>query len=93
MDFEFKTFSPRSFERFAQAMALHALGDGVMVFGDGPDGGREACYEGLLNFPSGAENWSGYTIMQAKFLQVPGSPHEEADWLVTLLRNELTMFT
>lgn len=93
MDFEFKTFSPRSFERFAQAMALHALGDGVMVFGDGPDGGREASFEGSLNFPSDAESWSGYTIMQAKFLQVPGSPHEDADWLVAQLRAELSKFT
>lgn len=93
MDFEFKTFSPRSFERFAQAMALHTLGNGVMVFGDGPDGGREASYEGSLNFPTDAENWSGYTIMQAKFLQVSGSPHEDADWLVTQLRAELSKFT
>lgn len=93
MDFEFKTFSPRSFERFAQAMALHTLGNGVMVFGDGPDGGREAAYEGSLNFPASPENWSGYTIMQAKFLQVPGSPHEDADWLVAQLRAELSKFT
>ncbi|MDY1045516.1 hypothetical protein SOM55_01700 [Pseudomonas coleopterorum] len=93
MDFEFKTFSTRSFERFAQSMALHALGNGVMVFGDGPDGGREASYDGTLNYPSDGESWVGYTVMQAKFLQVPGSPYEDADWLVTQLRAELKKFT
>jgi hypothetical protein len=92
MDFDFKTFSTRSFERFAQSMTLHALGSGVLVFGDGPDGGREAVYEGKLNYPSAAENWSGYTVMQAKFLQVPGSAHEDADWLVGQLRTELNKF-
>ncbi|MDG6398433.1 hypothetical protein QCD79_00355 [Pseudomonas quasicaspiana] len=92
MDFDFKTFSTRSFERLSQSLALHILGHGVLVFGDGPDGGREAVYEGRLNFPSPADNWSGYTIMQAKFLQVPGSPYEDADWLVGQLRTELNKF-
>lgn len=93
MDFEFRNFSTRSFERFAQAMALHVLGNGVLVFGDGPDGGREATYEGQLNYPAEEDRWSGYTVMQAKFLQVPGAPHEDADWLVSQLRAELEKFT
>lgn len=92
MDFDFRAFSTRSFERFAQAMALHVLGNGVLVFGDGPDGAREATYEGALNYPSEAEKWSGYTVMQAKFLQVPGTPQEDADWLVGQLRAEFNKF-
>lgn len=92
MDFDFNKFSTRSFERFAQAMALHVLGNGVLVFGDGPDGAREATYEGQLNYPSPDDKWSGYTVMQAKFLQVPGSPREDADWLVGQLRTELNKF-
>lgn len=93
MDFEFRNFSTRSFERFAQAMALHVLGNGVLVFGDGPDGAREATYDGQLNYPTEKDGWSGYTVMQAKFLQVPGAPHEDADWLVAQLRAELDKFT
>lgn len=92
MDFEFRNFSTRSFERFAQAMALHVLGNGLLVFGDGPDGAREATYDGILNYPTPEDRWSGYTVMQAKFLQVPGSPHEDADWLVSQLRAELEKF-
>lgn len=92
MDFDFRTFSTRSFERFAQAMALHVLGKGVLVFGDGPDGAREATYEGILAYPSDADKWSGYTVMQAKFLQVPGTPQEDADWLVAQVSAELDKF-
>lgn len=93
MDFDFRTFSTRSFERFAQAMALHVLGKGVLVFGDGPDGAREATYEGILAYPSVAENWSGYTVMQAKFLQVSRTPQEDADWLVGQLTAEFEKFS
>lgn len=92
MDFDFKNFSTRSFERFAQAMAMHTLGSGLLIFGDGPDGGREASYEGVLNYPSDGEKWSGYTVMQAKFLQVPGAAKDDADWLVAHLRAELKKF-
>jgi hypothetical protein len=92
MDFDFRAFSPRSFERFAQALTVHVLGPGVMIFGDGPDGGREASCEGTLNFPSSADPWSGYTIMQAKFLQVPKSPTEDANWLAEQLDVDLQKF-
>lgn len=93
MDFDFKMFSTRSFERFAQAMAVHVLGQGVLVFGDGPDGAREAAYEGILTaFPSQDDQWTGYTVMQAKFRQVPGTPQEDANWLVAQLREELEKF-
>lgn len=44
MDFDFGRFSARSFERFAQALALRVLGPGIRLYGDGPDGGRETSY-------------------------------------------------
>lgn len=92
MDLDFRTFSTRSFERFVQALAVHVLGPGLMVFGDGPDGGREAVCDGSLDFPTSADAWSGYTVMQAKFLQVPKSPAEDADWLTAQLEAELGKF-
>ncbi len=92
MDLDFKRFSPRSFELFAQSLAGHVLGPGIAVFGDGPDGGREASYDGSLPFPSVLEPWCGYTVIQAKFLQVPGSPREQADWLAAQLDVELSKF-
>lgn len=92
IDIDFKSFSPRSFERFAQALAMHVLGNGIMIFGDGPDGAREAAYEGTLEYPSSTDKWTGYTVMQAKFLQVPKAPHEDADWLVEQLNAELAKY-
>jgi len=92
LDFEYNTFSSRSFERFSQALAMNVLGNGILVFGDGPDGGREATFEGNLDFPSGKDPWSGYVVMQAKFLQAPGAPSEQADWVCDQLREELRKF-
>ncbi|GBR19646.1 NACHT domain-containing protein [Asaia spathodeae] len=92
MDLDFRTFSPRSFERLAQALAARILGPGLMVFGDGPDGGREAAYDGTVNFPTSADAWTGYTVMQAKFLQVPKNPAGDADWLAAQLEADLKKF-
>ena len=71
---------------------MNVLGNGILVFGDGPDGGREATFEGNLDFPSGKDPWSGYVVMQAKFLQAPGAPSEQADWVCDQLREELRKF-
>lgn len=64
-----------------------------MVFGDGADGGREAVYDGTLDYPSREDGWSGYIVMQAKFLQVSKSPAEDANWLASQLEAELQKFT
>lgn len=93
MDFDFRTFSTRSFERFAQALSTEILGPGVMVFGDGPDGGREAAFDGKLDFPTLNDPWDGHTVMQAKFLQVPKAPVDDANWLASQLEAELQKFT
>jgi len=37
---------PQGFERICQALAVRVLGPGIAVFGDGPDGGREASFQG-----------------------------------------------
>lgn len=92
MDFDFRSFSTRSFERFAQSLATHTLGTGILIFGDGPDGGREASYEGILDYPSHADGWNGYTVMQAKFRQIPGTPAQDANWLIDQMRAEFDKF-
>src|SRR5271154_947439 len=58
---------PRSFEQLTQVIASKIIGPGVVIFGDGPDGGREATYEGPMTFPSTEDNWDGYVVVQAKF--------------------------
>lgn len=92
MDFDFSRFSPRSFERFAQALTVRALGPGAQVYGDGPDGGREAVFQGSIDFPSAAEPWRGHTVVQVKYRQNAGNAREDAEWLVGELREELNAY-
>ncbi|MFA4951958.1 NACHT domain-containing NTPase [Brevundimonas sp.] len=92
MDFDFSRFSPRSFEKFAQALTVRALGPGMEVYGDGPDGGREAVFQGSADFPSAAEPWRGYTVVQVKYRQNAGNAAEDAEWLVGELREELDAY-
>ena len=70
-DYELERLSTRSFEQLAQAIGLEVLGKQLMVFGDGPDGGREAAFDGPINYPEGKSPWDGYGTLQAKFRQRP----------------------
>ncbi|WP_155951627.1 NACHT domain-containing NTPase [Pseudomonas sp. FGI182] len=90
MDYDFSRLSTRSFEQLTQAIALAAIGPGVCIFGDGPDGGREATFEGKVAYPSVADPWSGYGVIQAKFRQKPGP--KDGDWAVAELKKDLEKF-
>jgi hypothetical protein len=67
VDFDLTRLGDREFEHLSQALALQVLGPGVSVFGEGPDGGREATFEGRMRFPEPGEPWDGYGVVQAKF--------------------------
>lgn len=78
------------FEQMCQALAVHVLGAGLVVFGDGPDGGREATFDGpLTGYPSQAQPWNGYVVLQAKFKTKVGDPASGATWLRDQLKTEL----
>jgi hypothetical protein len=64
------------------------------VFGDGPDGGREATFTGKTGtFPSSSDPWDGYVVVQAKFCQRPtGKTQEDGKWALGELRKELDAF-
>ena len=87
MDYDFSRLSTRSFEQLIQALSLSIIGPGVTIFGDGPDGGREATFEGMSNFPDKASPWKGYGIIQAKFRQRSGPG--DAKWALEELKKEL----
>jgi hypothetical protein len=91
-DYDLSGLSPRSFERLIQALASKILGPGLVVFGDGPDGGREATFEGRVPYPSSNDLWDGYCVVQAKFLQRPSEPGKDGKWAVKQLRKELKGF-
>jgi hypothetical protein len=47
MDYNFYSLNPRTFEQLIQSLARKLLGNGMITFGDGPDGGREAVFDGM----------------------------------------------
>lgn len=91
-DINFAAFNPRSFEQFAQALTAAVLGPGILVFGDGPDQGREASFDGPVDYPNVGSRWTGLTIMQAKFRLRPTGGSDDADWLAGQLRGELAKY-
>ncbi|MEQ1907093.1 MAG: hypothetical protein ABL888_23105 [Pirellulaceae bacterium] len=92
MNYEFKRFSPQSFERFAQSMACARLGAGCQIFGAGRDGAREATYEGECKPDDGSQKWSGYVVLQAKYLSAPKNAKSDLDWLIREIDIELKKF-
>ena len=83
------TASSPLLEKLVQSVAAQVLGPGIVIFGDGPDGGREATFDGTVPFPSAAEPWTGYGIVQAKFLQRSHDVQTDTRWLTTQLESEL----
>jgi len=90
MSNSFQSFSPDSFEQFIRVASLHIFGDGVEVFGNGPDGGREAVFRGEVNFPfENVSKWDGYGVIQAKFKERLENTKADQDWAANQLRLEL----
>jgi len=90
VDYDLNRLGSREFEHLSQAVALKQLGNGIQIFGDGPDGGREAVFDGPLNFPVGTDEapWDGYGVIQAKHRMRPEGPGRDGDWLINELNKE-----
>ncbi|MFD3843932.1 tetratricopeptide repeat protein [Streptomyces sp. NPDC058642] len=88
-DYALTHLGPHRFEELSQALALSKLGPSVKIFGDGPDGGREASFEGLRHFPTPDAPWNGYGVLQAKFRSRPESTAKNAQWLIRHMTAEL----
>jgi hypothetical protein len=80
---------PQGFERLCQALATYVLGPGIDVFGDGPDGGREAAFADLRHYPTREAPWSGHGVLQAKFKQSLLGTGGDTTWLRKQLKAEL----
>jgi hypothetical protein len=90
VDYDLTRLNWRSFEQLVQALASSFIAPGVGIFGDGPDGGREASYKGQVPYPSENEQWKGTIVVQAKFLQRPRSTKTDTEWALAQLESELT---
>ena len=85
-------FSTKSFEQFTQALAMRVIGPGIAVFGSGPDGGREATFEGEIGYPFDAGKWNGYGVLQAKYKEKTEGTDLDQRWALEQLNSELKLF-
>ena len=92
-DYDLSRLSNRSFEHLVQALAARVLGPGIVVFGDGPDGGREATFERKVSYPSSVDGWDGYGVVQAKYRQRSRETQQDGSWAVDQLKEELGKYT
>lgn len=92
MDYDLSRLNSRSFEQLMQGIAVRVLGAGTVIFGDGPDGGREAAIDGRIPYPSETENWEGTTVLQAKFRQRPEGTSVDGEWAVERLKQEIASY-
>jgi hypothetical protein len=90
-DYDLAGLSTRSFEQLIQSLAAAVMGPGIIVFGDGPDGAREAVYQGAVSYGTN-KTWDGYLVLQAKFLQKPTGTKADGSWLLQQLSGELPKF-
>ena len=92
MDYDFRSLSTYSFEQFVHSLSLTVLGPGVKPFGPGRDGGRDAVFDGTFELPGQVDPWTGYGVVQAKFLQRSSDTSTEGAWAVAELRTELDAY-
>jgi hypothetical protein len=96
-DYDLTRLGSRAFEQLIVSLCRVELGAGMQVFGDGPDGGREATFEGTILWSSTAvgaqppdDQWSGYTVIQSKYMLKPSiKPRDNALWFQEQIRGEI----
>jgi hypothetical protein len=96
VDYDLARLGSYEFEHLTQALCLAVLGARVSVFGNGPDGRREATAEGRVTWDAegdAAMAWDGYTVVQAKFRLRPEGVGSNLTWLLGELGKELSRWT
>jgi hypothetical protein len=93
MDYDLFRLNSRSFEQLIQGIAAEVLGAGLVIFGDGPDGGREAAFNAEVPYPTNESHWNGHIVVQAKFRQRSDGRKVDGEWALQQLRDEFAAFT
>lgn len=77
------------FENLASLICRKILGEGVIPFSKGTDGGRDARFHGKANsFPSNSEPWNGKIVIQAKHTNKENSSCSDKDFQ-KILKSEI----
>ena len=90
--YELAKLSPEKFQELVVELATAVLGQGVTGFPPGPDGGRDASFEGKAPYPSILEPWDGKWYFQSKF-HAPSASQNEQKWLLKEIKKEIKEFT
>ncbi|MFD6754876.1 hypothetical protein [Micromonospora gifhornensis] len=88
MAYDLSRLDEHRFEDLCRALAVHVLGPGLQIFGPGPDGGREAAFDGQVPYPTADGGWKGYGVLQAK-CRMHDVGTRDAQWLVRTITREL----
>ncbi len=92
-DYNFTGLNSRDFEHLTQALAISVISKGITPFGDGPDGAREATFNGTMQYPSPAAPWHGYLVIQSKFRARPSDDaSDDGTWVLKQLKSDLSKF-
>lgn len=81
MSYPFEDLHDRQFEAIVVQILKKLLGPAAQGFAAGPDGGRDARFEGAAaNFPNSAAPWVGKTIAQAKHTLAVNAHYSDPDF-------------
>lgn len=81
MRIDYHDLHDTDFERLVVAICMEILGAGVASFCSGPDGSRDARFEGTAaHFPSPANPYKGKFIIQAKHTESPVAKYSDTDF-------------
>ncbi|MFB7438620.1 NACHT domain-containing protein [Streptomyces mirabilis] len=89
MKFDLSKLGPREFENLTQTLAIAEIGSALTIFGPGPDGGREATFDGVVTLGKDGPTVDGYGVIQAKYCENQTTPQKDATWLIGQIRSEL----
>ena len=88
--FPIHDLSDTEFEHLVVLICRELMGIGITSFAPGPDGGKDAKFEGTATaFPSAAALASGKFIVQAKHTSSPVASRSDYDFESTLIDKEI----
>lgn len=80
-DFFLYQLTPTEFEKLVVSICKSWFGEGTTGFADGPDGGRDAKFNGKAQkYPSTSGPWDGQVVIQAKHTAKPDASCSDADF-------------
>jgi len=81
MDYRLELLDEATFEDLINTISQRILGNGIVVFSPGKDGGRDGKFTGVAqNYPSKIDNWKGIFVIQAKHSLSPISSCSDKDF-------------